>query len=87
MSIGNPSASFTRPSNTTAYASGDLVANSTTTASVVPLSWVLPEVINGSIAVPRIRMTTSSTSVTMHSLEYIFIQLLPFLPMVMVGLG
>lgn len=28
---------FTRPSNTTAYAAGDLVANSTTAGSVVPL--------------------------------------------------
>lgn len=31
------SASFTRPADTTAYTSGDLVANSTTAASVVPL--------------------------------------------------
>jgi hypothetical protein len=29
------SASFTRPADTTAYASGDLVANSTTAGSVV----------------------------------------------------
>lgn len=34
--------SFTRPSDTTAYADTDLVANSTTAGSVVPLSWVLP---------------------------------------------
>jgi hypothetical protein len=32
------SASFTRPSDTTAYASGDLVANSTTAGSVVALT-------------------------------------------------
>lgn len=31
----NPTASFTRPTDTTAYASGDLVANSTTAGSVV----------------------------------------------------
>ena len=31
----NSSASFTRPGDTTAYASGDLVANSTTAGSVV----------------------------------------------------
>jgi hypothetical protein len=30
---------FTRPSDTTQYTAGDLVANSTTAASVVPLSW------------------------------------------------
>ncbi len=33
------SAPFTRPSDTTAYASGDLVANSTTAGSVTPLSF------------------------------------------------
>jgi len=35
--------SFTRPSDTTAYAAGDLVANSTTAGSVTPMSWVLPK--------------------------------------------
>ncbi len=34
-----PSASFSRPTDTTAYAIGDLVANSTSNAAVVPLSW------------------------------------------------
>jgi hypothetical protein len=31
--------SFTRPNDTTAYAAGDLVANSATAGSVTPLSW------------------------------------------------
>lgn len=35
------SATFTRPSDTTAYTSGDLVANSTTAGSVIPLNWNL----------------------------------------------
>lgn len=34
--------SFTRPSDTTTYTIGDLVANSTTAASVVPFTWQLP---------------------------------------------
>lgn len=34
-----PSATFTRPSNTTQYAIGDLIANSTTAGSVVAMSW------------------------------------------------
>lgn len=34
------SANFTRPNDTTAYAAGDLVANSTTAGSVVPLEIV-----------------------------------------------
>lgn len=33
------SSSFTRPADTTAYAAGDLVANSTTAGSVAQLSW------------------------------------------------
>jgi hypothetical protein len=39
MSRNIVSARFTRPSDTTAYASGDLVANSTTAGSVVPMSF------------------------------------------------
>lgn len=35
------SSSFTRPADTTAYASGDLVANSTTAALVTPMSFDL----------------------------------------------
>lgn len=34
------SSSFTRPNDATAYAAGDLVANSTTAGSVTPLSWL-----------------------------------------------
>lgn len=33
---------FTRPADTTAYADGDLVANSTTAGSVVPLKFAIP---------------------------------------------
>lgn len=35
------SANFTRPADTTAYAANDLVANNTTAASVVPMSFAL----------------------------------------------
>ena len=41
MATSNPSSTFPRPNNTTAYASGNLVANSTTAPSVVPMSWAL----------------------------------------------
>lgn len=37
MKIISTSSSFTRPSDTTAYASGDLIGNSTTAGSVTPL--------------------------------------------------
>lgn len=33
---------FTRPADITAYADGDLVANSTTAGSVIPLAFVIP---------------------------------------------
>ncbi len=41
-------ATFTRPADTTAYAAGDIVANSTTGASVVPLRFPALRTANGS---------------------------------------
>lgn len=57
------SSNFTRPSDTTAYASGDLVANSTTAGSVVPLSWTVGNADEG-MMVKRIRIKKSGTTVT-----------------------
>jgi hypothetical protein len=54
--------SFTRPSDTTAYASGDLIANSTTAGSVVPLSWAFPS--NAPSLISAIRLTISTALVT-----------------------
>lgn len=59
-----PSSSFTRPANTTAYASGQLVANSTTAGSVVPLSWTVARVAGGSGMVRRATVRKSGTSLT-----------------------
>ena len=61
MSRNNVSAKFTRPSDTTAYASGDLVANSTTAGSVAALAL---SVTPGALQIRRVRIVTSSTSVT-----------------------
>lgn len=59
------SANFTRPSDTTAYASGDLVANSTTAGSVVALSWSTAGRVAGNPAfITRARLKTSSTVLT-----------------------
>jgi hypothetical protein len=55
------SATFTRPADATAYTAGDLVANSVTAASVVPLTWLVaprPQVYT------RIRLHKSTGSVT-----------------------
>lgn len=62
--VVNPSSNFTRPANTTAYVSGQLVANSVTAGSVVPLSWTAARVAAGNFFIRRVRLYTSSTSIT-----------------------
>lgn len=62
--IATPSANFTRPADTTAYASGDLVANSTTAGSVVPLSWTAARIAAGNFLVRRARLKKSTASLT-----------------------
>jgi len=58
-------ASFTRPADTTAYAAGDLVANSTTAGSVVPLSFTSAVRTAGDcVRIERVRVEKSSTSLT-----------------------
>src|SRR5436305_14342879 len=65
MQVWNPSASFTRPNDTTAYASGDLVANSTTAGSVAPLAFPLGNSYGvGQFRMVRARLTKSGTGVT-----------------------
>ncbi len=60
----NPSAMFTRPADTTAYASGDLVANSTTAGAVVPLSLTAARVAAGGFLLHRLLLRKSGTSTT-----------------------
>lgn len=65
-----PTASFTRPADTTAYASGDLMANSTTAGSVVPMT--LYPVTKGSgrsAQIRRVRVSKSGTSTTNASVR------------------
>lgn len=54
-------ATFNRPANTTAYASGQLVANSTTAGSVVPLSLAAARINAGTGAIRRVRLSTNKT--------------------------
>lgn len=68
MQVWNPSASFTRPNDTTAYSIGDLIANSTTAGSVVPLSWVLGgNTLPGGTRITRVRFAKSNTSPTLSA--------------------
>ncbi len=59
------SANFTRPADTTAYAAGDLVANSTTAGSVTPLAFT--SAVRGNadgVRIERCRLRKSTTSLT-----------------------
>lgn len=61
------SANFTRPADATAYASGDLVANSTTAGSVTPLTLTCGRGSSGSAAtglIRRIKIHKTNTGVT-----------------------
>ena len=62
MQIWNPSASFTRPNNTTAYASGQLVANAVTAGSVVPMAFgVGGNSMPGATRITRVRLSKNGT--------------------------
>jgi hypothetical protein len=61
--VVTPTASFVRPANITAYASGQLVANSTTAGSVVPMTFAIRNENIGS-TIRRVRMRKSSTGVS-----------------------
>jgi hypothetical protein len=58
------SANFTRPADTTAYASGDLIANSTTAGSVTPMSFTASRINDASGMVRRAKLKKSTTSTT-----------------------
>jgi hypothetical protein len=63
MQINNPVASFTRPANTTAYANGQLVANSTTAGSVVPMRFDMGNSFpQAQFRLTRARLVKSSTT-------------------------
>lgn len=59
-----PTASFTRPADTTAYAVGDLIANSTTAGSVVPMQLECARRKGGSGQIVRLRLKKSTASLT-----------------------
>lgn len=63
----NASANFTRPADTTAYASGDLVANSTTAGSVTVMTFTIGRGSSGAAAsgmIRRARLRKTGTSTT-----------------------
>lgn len=53
---------FTRPGDTTAYSIGDLVANSVTAGSVVPLKFLMPAVRNKLYGIKTTKSTATPTN-------------------------
>jgi len=57
----NPSASFNRPADTSAYTAGDLIANSVTAVSVTRLQFMVARVEAGSFMIRRAKIRTTDT--------------------------
>lgn len=62
--IKHASGSFTRPADTTAYVSGDLIANSTTAGSVAAVECVGAGELGGDTLLHRITLRKSGTTAT-----------------------
>jgi hypothetical protein len=72
-------ATFTRPANTTPYASSQIVANSVTASSVTPLTFAVSRVNDSSVRIRRARMKKSGTSITNASFRLHLYKLNPTL--------
>jgi hypothetical protein len=66
---------FVRPADVTAYTAADLVANSTTAGSVVPLSWSLPS--NVPVFIPAFRMTINNPIIANASFRLHLLHTIP----------
>lgn len=64
--ITTPSATFTRPADTTQYTAADLIANSTTAASVAPMEFGVSRV-GGRGIIRRVRLYKSTATATLAS--------------------
>jgi hypothetical protein len=60
----NPSATFNRPADTTPYASGDLVADTTTAVSVTPMQFTIARAAAGAASAIKARLRKTGTSIT-----------------------
>ena len=71
-SVTSVEATFNRPADTLAYASGDLVANSTTAGSVTALSLSVARVAAGGVSIRRVRLGKSTANITNASFRVHF---------------
>jgi hypothetical protein len=62
--VGNVAASFSRPADTTAYAAGDLVANSVTAGSVAPMTFAAARLADKGFMIRRARIKKSTAGLT-----------------------
>lgn len=65
MKLKSVAANFTRPADTTAYTAGDLVANSVTAGSVVPLIFSYANFRTQEISIRNARLRKSNTTVVL----------------------
>lgn len=70
-------ATFTRPADTTAYASGDLIANSVTAGSVVAMTVSAARIRNVRGEVKRVRLHKSGATPTNAAIRVHFFEQLP----------
>jgi hypothetical protein len=85
MQVTSPKSSFTRPANTTAYVSGNLIANNTTAGLVVPLSWATGfQTVGSKCQIKRATIFKSGVSVALFKA---YLHLFGALPVPTVGDG
>jgi hypothetical protein len=78
MQVGNISSTFVRPANTTAYATGQLVANSVTAGAVVPMAFKLDNSFPmGQFRLTRARLVKTSAVTTNATFRLHLYQVLP----------
>ncbi len=70
MPIIQLSASFSRPADNTAYGTGDAIANSTTGANVVPMTFTLPVDRAGKLLSARCVVTPASGNLVITALDF-----------------
>ena len=70
MPIVQLASTFSRPGDNTAYQSGDAIANSTTGASVVPMTFSLPEERFGKLLSARCVVTPASGNLVIVALDF-----------------
>ena len=63
-------ATFSRPADNTAYQTGDIIANSTTAASVVPMTFTLPSDRFGRLIGARCVVTPASGTLVITALDF-----------------